>query len=301
MSREITEYPLIKWRMKAPWISRFAYLSLLLRGKMSFGDFSAQLQRGRYKSKELRDKGYAAFSGWINQSIRSYLNEDGSMTLFGNKLYPFKQNCEELVWAIPDIILDDQYDVKGLVKDGSIVIDAGANLGMFSIAVARYSPHSAVYGFEPVPDTFRSLVKNVAPYPNVKVFNKGLGEATTKREMLVSSIVSSSNMFQGSAAIDLPLPGEVTRMDLAITTIDDVVASERLPRVDFIKMDTEGYEAKILTGARETIKKFKPTIVMSAYHAPGDKKALPEILKGICSDYKTELHGSAEEDFVCRV
>lgn len=300
MTKEITEYPIIKYRMKSPWVSRYAYLSLLLHGKMSFGDFAAQLKRGRYKSKELRDKGYTAYAGWLNNNIKPYLNEDGSMTLFGNRVYPFKQNCEELVWAIPDIVLDDQYNVKSLIHDGDIVIDAGANLGMFSIAVARHAPNAKVYGFEPVPTTFVSLKKNVAPYPNVKVTNSGLGETVTTREMMVSSDVSSSNTFQGSVATYV-VPGEVKPMQLSITTIDNVVAEEHLPKVDFIKMDTEGYEGKIILGAAETIKKFKPTIVMSAYHGANDKEELPRILKSICPEYVIELHGTAEEDFVCYV
>ncbi len=66
--------------------------------------------------------------------------------------------------------------------------------------------------------------------------------------------------------------------------------------MDF-RTSTEGYEAQILEGAHETIKKWKPVIAMSAYHGKDDKKNLPRILKNICKEYVCELHKDAEERF----
>ena len=69
--------------------------------------------------------------------------------------------------------------------------------------------------------------------------------------------------------------------------------------MNFLKMDTEGYEANILKGAAETIKKYKPIIAMSAYHKPNDKKELPELLNGI-TPYDCEFRQDCEENLICK-
>lgn len=55
-------------------------------------------------------------------------------------------------------------------------------------------------------------------------------------------------------------------------TIDTFVKREKLDRVDFIEIDTEGSEMEILKGAKNTIKKFKHKIVVAAYYFTEDKK-----------------------------
>ena len=82
---------------------------------------------------------------------------------------------------------------------------------------------------------------------------------------------------------------------ISIVTLDSL----NLPKVDFIKIDTEGYEAPILRGARETIKRCRPIISMSAYHNPNDKTELPALLNSI-TPYRCELHRGSEEDFICK-
>jgi hypothetical protein len=91
---------------------------------------------------------------------------------------------------------------------------------------------------------------------------------------------------------------DAKEMNVRVITIDDFVKENNFPRVDFIKIDTEGYEAQILKGAKETIKKFKPTMVMAAYHNRSDKELLPEIVKSIDSSYKHKLIKHFEEDLI---
>lgn len=79
-------------------------------------------------------------------------------------------------------------------------------------------------------------------------------------------------------------------------TIDSFVEKERIERVDFIKIDTEGAEREIIKGARETIKRFKPKMAISAYHLPDDKKVIPELILSIRDDYKFKLVNKGEED-----
>jgi len=86
-------------------------------------------------------------------------------------------------------------------------------------------------------------------------------------EMQVTSGASSSVITQAG-----------TGTSVKVTTIDKFVEANKLPRVDFIKMDVEGHELKILAGARKTIKTFKPSLALSAYHRGDDLIKLPKFL-----------------------
>ena len=83
-----------------------------------------------------------------------------------------------------------------------------------------------------------------------------------------------------------------------ITTLDNFVKENNINQIDVIKVDIEGYELKFLQGAKETIKRFKPKIIISAYHCPYDKKKIPKSILEIRKDYKFKLIKSTEEDFI---
>jgi hypothetical protein len=72
-------------------------------------------------------------------------------------------------------------------------------------------------------------------------------------------------------------------------SIDDYVARQGLTRVDFIKMDIEGAEDAALSGAAETIRRFRPKLAISAYHKPDDMIVLPRRIRSILPAYSFYL------------
>ncbi|HUQ95420.1 MAG TPA: FkbM family methyltransferase, partial [Bryobacteraceae bacterium] len=85
-----------------------------------------------------------------------------------------------------------------------------------------------------------------------------------------------------------------------LTTIDKMVDELKLERVDYIKMDIEGAEPKALTGGVNTLKKFKPRMALSAYHAPDHPKRLPEIIRTTEAQYKMDCGPCAEANYGIR-
>jgi len=77
-----------------------------------------------------------------------------------------------------------------------------------------------------------------------------------------------------------------TGLSVKVTTIDKFVEANKLPRVDFIKMDVEGHELKVLKGAHETIGAFKPSLALSVYHRGDDLIKLPKFLLELNLDYE---------------
>ncbi|MCC8977603.1 FkbM family methyltransferase [Bradyrhizobium acaciae] len=219
-----------------------------------------------------------------------------SVTLFGTSL---SGNHKLLGKVINDVVVGNQYHIE-LIKKGGVVVDAGAHVGVFSLFVAEMNPDAKIYAFEPTPSTFKYLKENTEGRPNIHCFNYGLGD---KNE--TTSIVETNNAagnyigkkgapgpVKTAAASEYTIIGETP---CEIKTLDSL----NLPQVDFIKMDVEGFESKLLMGAKETIRKYKPIISMSAYHKPEDKTELPAILNSI-APYTCVLHTEAEEDFVCK-
>lgn len=240
---------------------RILYGKMLLTGNLSFS--------------------LAAFF-MLPASMRPKMDSLKSFSIYG-KPFITPKGPRELRTAlnlIHEIIGLNQYRVQ-LIKDDAVVIDAGANMGVFSIFAAVNHPRASIHAFEPTPSTFEVLRENTKYYPNIKIYNFGLGEKEKKASILLAS--GSGGNYIGEGGIPVQ-----------IKTID----SFNLP-ADFVKMDTEGYEANILRGVAETLRKYKPIIVMSAYHKPNDKIELPALLNGI-APYNCELRHDHEDDLTCR-
>ena len=76
------------------------------------------------------------------------------------------------------------------------------------------------------------------------------------------------------------------KLKIRTVSIDDVVKTENLPRVDFIKMDIEGAELDALKGAGETIKKFRPKLAISVYHKQDDFLTIPQWINSLGLGYR---------------
>jgi len=177
------------------------------------------------------------------------------------------------------IVQQYRYDSIVEPKLGDVVFDIGAYVGdtalWFSKAVG---PQGKVYAFEPEPRNFEKLKANLERNKVTNVIPMQLALSKTEGEMQVSSAAGSSVITQTG-----------TGKSVKVTTIDKFVEANILPRVDFIKMDVEGHESKVLEGAHETIQAFKPSLALSAYHRGDDLIKLPKFLLQLNPNYKFYL------------
>lgn len=153
---------------------------------------------------------------------------------------------------------DEKFLEKYMVpENGLFFVDVGASIGAWSVFVAEKG--NKVYAFEPSPKAYRILVKNARDYPNIQPFPYALGDRDA-----IGKVGFSAYSVGGAVNKDFNLPGGGTA-EIAIRSLDSL----NLSNIGVIKIDTEGYETPILVGAKETIEREKPRLIIEVHRACG--------------------------------
>lgn len=176
------------------------------------------------------------------------------------------------------------YEIEEVkLEQGDIVLDCGANIGLFSAVAANKG--CDVYAFEPVPKVRELLLENCTNYLNhVKAYPYAVSNKNGK----VIFNIQEDNLTSGSMGT-LAQNDKDKSIEVKVIKIDDFIAENGIDKVDFIKADIEGAEREMLLGAAETIKKFLPKIAVCTYHLEDDPAVLEKIIKDL-SDQYTIIH-----------
>ncbi len=170
------------------------------------------------------------------------------------------------------------------VKEGDVVFDCGANIGQFT-RIALRAGAKRVIAIEPAPENLECYRRNFSgdiESGKILLVPKGVWD---KEDMLTLNVDPKNS---GADSFVLKSKGSEGKIQVALTTIDKIVADYTLDEVNFIRLDVEGAEAKALAGAVQTIKRWKPRISVAAYHEPEDPKRMTDIILKIRPDYKRE-------------
>ncbi len=143
---------------------------------------------------------------------------------------------------------------RASLPHNAVVIDAGGNIGITALLLSGLVPDGHVHVFEALPANARHLRRNLEAngVVNCTVNAVALGHQTGAIAMQGTG---SSSHVMGEAAT-------ARNGTIPMTTLDDYVATAGLQRLDFIKMDVEGFEPAVLQGAAATIERFRPPILM---------------------------------------
>jgi FkbM family methyltransferase len=147
--------------------------------------------------------------------------------------------------------------VLQLAKTCHVIFDIGANVGLYSIALAQRFPESKVISFEPIPATFQELRRNLELNlaNNVVPYNLGLSDSSGNATFYLDPTVSG-------AASGMPLGpefGTSNKVICSTETLDDFVdRTGHSPHL--IKCDVEGAELHVFRGGARMIDRTKPMI-----------------------------------------
>lgn len=176
---------------------------------------------------------------------RNYIRKKYSIKL----IFPPRYSPIDIFWR-------DYSQVPRFLKKNSVVIDVGASIGDFSIILAKAFEAKKVISIEPDKRFYLYLLKNINLNnlkQNILPLNVAIGEKTGTMTLFKTSGFFLSKLIKG-------IPETFQCISL-----DDLINELALPRIDLIKIDTEGSELPILKGGDNILKQFKPRIILEIH------------------------------------
>jgi len=154
----------------------------------------------------------------------------------------------------------------------AVILDLGANVGVFTLYAARSAPQAKVFSVEPFPPTFRRLVATVRDHQldsRVTCLNYAATGASGVRLMPDAQLPSQRRALASSASV-------TSGTEVMGKTIESILEENRLPHVDLLKMDIEGSEYEVLLSTPQQVLSRIDRIALE-YHgdsAPYSKEQL---------------------------
>jgi FkbM family methyltransferase len=129
------------------------------------------------------------------------------------------------------------------VSDGDLVIDIGANIGEFSSAVI--SRANRLFAIDPDPNVRETLSRNLRSFPNATILPYALSDTDSEVEFYLSTKQADSSLIQ---------PKQFSKtVTVRAMRLDSLIAEHGIERIDFLKLEAEGWEPEILAGATRAL------------------------------------------------
>ena len=189
----------------------------------------------------------------VKNYSHSYLQTDHA-EVFGNKLF---LNKKGLALSISHYGTYEKLEAKIMeekIKVGNITVDVGANIGLHTLNMARIVGNTGrVFAFEPDPSNFEILEKNVKinNYQNIILEQKAVGDKHGRTTLYQSEHPGRHRIFPLTKQAKGQIQVELTSLDKYFT--DSNLAN----KINFIKIDVEGFEFSVLKGMKNILKNNK--------------------------------------------
>ena len=178
--------------------------------------------------------------------------------------------------------------IRPYVAEDAVCLDVGANIGLYTLALAALAPKGSVWAFEPGPATFGFLSRNIElnKLGHAHPVHAAVGDVTGTVEFQdIPFFTAGSFLVMGEPFLTTEVLGSLCIKTPSVT-IDQFVADQGLDRLDFVKVDVEGGELSVLDGAVKTLAQHQPLVVLefnsfglSFHNAVLPQRALLRILE----------------------
>ena len=193
----------------------------------------------------------------------------------------------------PELLL-----IKSILKKGSVVLDIGANVGEY-IYIFEKTKAKKIFAFEPIPKLFDKLK---SMFKSAEIFDYAVSDRNGKAILKIPEINDNTFLSRATLKTDYLEPGEngCSKLNVNTISLDNFFNkyNYNLKKLDFIKIDVEGNENKVIDGAYNTIEKFKPMLMVEIeqrHHKNDIKRIFQTLLK---KDYEYFFYSLDKKQFI---
>lgn len=153
---------------------------------------------------------------------------------------------------------------RKVVKPGQVVFDVGANVGQFTLLLAkRVGAFGCVHAFEPAPEEYRKLCANVSLNGFSNVLTNHVAICDRVGETVLRTAGPGLGLYN---SLGRPLvSSQIGDISVPCTTLDCYVHARGVPRVDLLKVDVEGAELAVLRGAAQLLSRSDAPVIVCEF------------------------------------
>lgn len=191
---------------------------------------------------------------------------------------------------------DRQTDLSWLQnRNINIVFDIGANVGQFAEEIRHELPDAQIYSFEPVKETYDTLVENFSHDKKFRAFNVGLGSKKESKEIKISAYSLSSSFLPQSKTLETVFPHtkEVGTKTVSVERLDDIWNEVGEPHEGvLVKMDTQGFEAEVIAGGKACLSAASAVLIETSFVEIYSGQPLFDDIYKLLKELGFSYHGS---------
>ncbi len=173
--------------------------------------------------------------------------------------------------------------IRNSISKGMVCLDLGSNIGYYALLEAQLvGEEGRVFAFEPSPLNFNLLKNNLdlENRSNIEIQNFAL----TNKNGTLSFLIPKKSNYCRVVKDGEKISSADKIIDVPSRTLDSFLIDKSLDKIDFMRMDVEGYEYHIYQGMRETIKKHRPTLLMEFHKSNMGIEQSKQFLKELEND-----------------
>ncbi|MES2199490.1 MAG: FkbM family methyltransferase [Chlamydiota bacterium] len=166
--------------------------------------------------------------------------------------------------------IDGEYLLQQqFLRSGHVVLDVGANIGEWSEHALMAEPAIQLYSFEPLTIECNKLRRNLAPYSNYRIWNLALSDEKGRSNYYYYNDIPEhaglSGFFYREVLRNDENFSDPEVIQVPCDTLEFFCKEQGLEKIDFLKIDTEGAEWKVIQGAKKLIEDHLITAIQFEY------------------------------------
>lgn len=218
--------------------------------------------------------------------------------IFKNYIHRFTRSLGFDFYALKDKSDGELLRLRWLQEMNiNTVLDIGANEGQFALMIRKLLPDTAICSFEPIPDCYNKLIAHFHSDTAFKAFNVAIGDKEEMIEMNINDFSPSSSLLEidDLHVENFKHTSHSKKQLIPVKTLDSFSAQLNLLKPYMVKIDTQGYEDKVISGGQQILAGADVIFVELSYKSLYKEQTLFDDIYNALVRLDFEYHGNFEE------